>query len=251
MPTPIQRTRELVSKSGLTVEEFAAQALMDAGRLSAILSGERAPTSLDLAKVATAARVTVEWLLGDDYRQHLAEALIARIRESVVPDSPFGHLGSARIFGATEHDLADAVLAVRDEEIEKLRAQTAYEERWTTTVIEQRDSLEVRLDRFAYAVAPVEVIGEHSSANDPWQNALDLLTPAVEVNRLREEAAYAVEALNGAENRRQMWRERAEKAEAAIARVRTATARPLMHGPNGRHVIPLDLLTDALEGRDS
>jgi hypothetical protein len=30
-------------------------------------------------------------------------------------------------------------------------------------------------DRLAYSIAPVDVIGEHSNLNDPWQNAIDHL----------------------------------------------------------------------------
>lgn len=54
-------------------------------------------------------------------------------------------------------------------------------------VIDERDSREALLDRFAAAVAPEEVIGEHSSGNCPWENALDLITPAAEVDALRQE----------------------------------------------------------------
>jgi hypothetical protein len=58
-------------------------------------------------------------------------------------------------------------------------------------LIGERDALEDLLDRFAAAVAPVAVIGEHSSGNDPWANALDMVTPAAEVERLRKELAAA------------------------------------------------------------
>lgn len=42
------------------------------------------------------------------------------------------------------------------------------------TLIE-RDGYHELLDQFAYSIAPMEVIGEHSSGNCPWRNALDLL----------------------------------------------------------------------------
>jgi hypothetical protein len=41
--------------------------------------------------------------------------------------------------------------------------------------IQQRDDAEDWADRLAYAIAPMDVIGEHSTANSPWQNALDYL----------------------------------------------------------------------------
>jgi hypothetical protein len=41
--------------------------------------------------------------------------------------------------------------------------------------ITTRDHYHELLDQFAYAVAPQDVIGEHSSGNCPWQNALEIL----------------------------------------------------------------------------
>ena len=38
----------------------------------------------------------------------------------------------------------------------------------------ERDALEGVADSLAYAIAPVEVIGEHSSSNNPWANALEI-----------------------------------------------------------------------------
>lgn len=40
-------------------------------------------------------------------------------------------------------------------------------------LINERDSLERTADRLASAIAPESVLGEHSSGNDPWENALD------------------------------------------------------------------------------
>lgn len=41
--------------------------------------------------------------------------------------------------------------------------------------ISTRDRYHDLLDRFAYAVAPQSEIGEHTSMNDPWANALEIL----------------------------------------------------------------------------
>lgn len=68
--------------------------------------------------------------------------------------------------------------------IDRLKADR---ERDVLELIDERDNLEKLLDRFADAVAPIEVIGEHSSGNDPWINALDLVTPAAKVDHLRVE----------------------------------------------------------------
>lgn len=48
-------------------------------------------------------------------------------------------------------------------------------ERDVTEALRERDEAQEWADRLAYAVAPVEVIGEHSNLNSPWQNALDVL----------------------------------------------------------------------------
>ncbi|PWK81663.1 hypothetical protein C8D88_11674 [Lentzea atacamensis] len=51
-------------------------------------------------------------------------------------------------------------------------------------LIDERDSAEEWADKLAYAIAPVEVIGEHSNANNPWANALEFLEsqPALELD---------------------------------------------------------------------
>ena len=48
-------------------------------------------------------------------------------------------------------------------------------EREILELIAERDLAEEAADRLAYAIAPVEVIGEHSNCNDPWANALEVL----------------------------------------------------------------------------
>ncbi|MFI7448153.1 hypothetical protein ACIBQX_11700 [Nonomuraea sp. NPDC049714] len=78
-------------------------------------------------------------------------------------------------------------------ENKRLRLDAEREEQATGNLIDERDNFHALLDRFAAAVAPIEVIGEHSSGNDPWVNALDMVTPAAEVDRLKA----AVELLGG------------------------------------------------------
>ena len=60
--------------------------------------------------------------------------------------------------------------------IEALQAKLDRSEASALDTVDERDRLENLLNKFAYAVAPVSVIGEHSSANDPWANALEILT---------------------------------------------------------------------------
>jgi hypothetical protein len=83
-------------------------------------------------------------------------------------------------------------------EIRRLRAElaTAHEQAARTDrqfdqVLRERDDLHDIADKLAYAVAPEEIIGEHSSMNDPWENALDLITPMAEVDKLRVQIATA------------------------------------------------------------
>ncbi|MFJ5984263.1 hypothetical protein [Lentzea sp. NPDC092896] len=59
--------------------------------------------------------------------------------------------------------------------LEKQQAVMAKLDRDIDDELGYRDSMEEWADKLAYAVAPVEVIGEHSNANNPWQNALEIL----------------------------------------------------------------------------
>lgn len=62
--------------------------------------------------------------------------------------------------------------------------------------IDQRDQAEAAADALAYEIASQDVIGEHSSANDPWRNASEQLqierdahtTQLAERSRQRDEA---------------------------------------------------------------
>lgn len=71
-------------------------------------------------------------------------------------------------------------------QIEDLKAKS---ERDLDQVMRERDEYHEVADKLANAVAPIEVIGEHSSMNCPWENAYELITPMVEVDQLRAELA--------------------------------------------------------------
>lgn len=84
----------------------------------------------------------------------------------------------------------DQLEAERDELRIKLAAAEKHArelDRALGETIDDRDRTEEAADKLAYAVAPIEVIGEHSSMNCPWENALDLITPMAEVDKLRDE----------------------------------------------------------------
>jgi len=46
-------------------------------------------------------------------------------------------------------------------------------EREVTALIDERDNAQAWADKLAAALAPDDVLGEHSSMNDPWANALE------------------------------------------------------------------------------
>lgn len=73
-PTVEDRVRNLIERSGQTQEAFGASVGMDATKLSKALNGKRRFSSLELARIAEAGNVTVDWLLTGD-----AGAVAARV----------------------------------------------------------------------------------------------------------------------------------------------------------------------------
>lgn len=59
-------------------------------------------------------------------------------------------------------------------EIDRLRESLAKEERDQGQLIDERDQAQKAADDLAYAIAPIEVIGEHSGGNCPWTNAYEI-----------------------------------------------------------------------------
>lgn len=56
-------------------------------------------------------------------------------------------------------------------EIDELRSLLMAEQIAHDHTLDQRDRAEAAADSLAYTIAPIELIGEHSSGNDPWENA--------------------------------------------------------------------------------
>lgn len=92
----------------------------------------------------------------------------------------------------TEKALHEIALGLKAE-VDRLRAALAKEERLHGDTIDDRDRAQDAADKLAYTVAPEGVIGEHTADNCPWTNALDLITPKAEVDRLRARQLTASE----------------------------------------------------------
>ena len=65
--------------------------------------------------------------------------------------------------------------AAKDAEITRLKLENAKDARAHLGTIDERDAAQEAADELAYAIAPLEVIGEHSNLNDPWRNAVEAL----------------------------------------------------------------------------
>lgn len=123
----------------------------------------------------------------------------------------------------------DALLA----EVHRLRARLADEERQHGQTIDDRDHFHDMADKLAYAVAPEEVIGEHSSMNCPWENALDLITPMPEVEKLREDLERQTAlAEQGARANRELSRLRDELAATRTKALATEADEIVLHCPD-------------------
>ncbi|WP_295697244.1 XRE family transcriptional regulator [Lapillicoccus sp.] len=75
MSTPVDRVRLVIAQSGQSQGEFAVGVGLDATKMSKSLAGSRRFSSLDLARIAEHAGVTVDWLLTGE---ETAVALAAR-----------------------------------------------------------------------------------------------------------------------------------------------------------------------------
>jgi hypothetical protein len=95
-------------------------------------------------------------------------------------------------------------------EVARLREELRRERDAHYATIGERDGAQEAADALAYAIAPIEVIGEHSNMNDPWANALEALDA--------ERAQHAM-ALGRMQVSFSAEEQRALKAEAEVARL--------------------------------
>ncbi len=111
-------------------------------------------------------------------RDRIARALIERIKQSLLIDDPFSPGMVGQPFAATEYDLADAVLAVRDDELTDLR-----EERDAARLVSKGRTMEQydhksELERLRAAVARVRALAEEWASYAPAGQG-GLITPDV------------------------------------------------------------------------
>lgn len=112
----------------------------------------------------------------DDLRHRYAEALIACIKQGIVIPGP---PGDWHAFGPSEYDLADSVLAVRDTELEQLRAAIhTYENTitWFTTchgcakTLDSSYAETVRAEKAEAALVHAKALHSRDDSNPhgPW-----------------------------------------------------------------------------------
>ncbi len=111
---------------------------------------------------------------------------------------------------ALRKDLADAVrdrqlLAAEGDKMQKriaeLEKRLAEEEVSHEATIRQRDFSERWADKLASGVGDIEVIGEHSNLNNPWETAYGLMRSLAEFNAVeaeRDRMAKEIERLRAA-----------------------------------------------------
>lgn len=82
------------------------------------------------------------------------------------PDQVVADAVLAAGFRRSEVPEPSETVAALERQIQKLDADLGQE-------IDRREELHDIADRLSWAIAPVSEIGEHSSANDPWENAIE------------------------------------------------------------------------------
>lgn len=163
------------------------------------------------AEKAMPARERIYWTLHATMTHAEAEALLAEVEQ----ESPKLDRARAELDEVQRRYTLDTA---------ELKKRVAEMDRELGEVIDERDRMHDVADKLAYAVAPIEVIGEHSSENDPWENALDHVTPAAEVDRLREELADQKRTTDYFAQQSTRRLDRAQKAEGERARFKVAWA---------------------------
>lgn len=151
---------------------------------------------------------------------------------------------------------ARVVLAVfeeaHDTEVEELKRQIAKLDADLSREVVRVEELHNIADRLSWAIAPVEIIGEHSSANDPWENAIEYAEAHAPTEDEREAlntlywkhpdghttglSSDAIDALVAAGFRRTVQGRPTERIDQAIAYIRASwlgNGEPTRNSPAG------------------
>lgn len=122
-------------------------------------------------------------------------------------------------------------------EVHRLQAALAKEELLHGDTIDGRDRAQDAADKLAYAVASEDVIGEHTADNSPWANALDLIAPKTDVDRLRDRVAELEVGLNDLAALVSQWYGRSTTVEATLDRGRRIASRLAAHAVGFQDVL--------------
>jgi hypothetical protein len=123
--------------------------------------------------------------MSDDVRQ-----VIERMRK--LADQRAAEAGNDPCPPEAECDDCDTVRALREGAslLESLATQLAREEACHGTTIDERDRAQDAADELAnrivaltVGVDEVEAIGEHTSANNPWQRAIELADESIDAQK--------------------------------------------------------------------
>lgn len=94
-----------------------------------------------------------------------AEVRLAQYREQATWSNATHGSGAEKAL----HEIASELQA----EVQRLRKEHRGCDRSLDEVMRERDYAQDMADKLAAAIAPEDVLGEHSDGNFPWQNALD------------------------------------------------------------------------------
>jgi hypothetical protein len=154
-------------------------------------SGERpaSPTELLKAQLASSQKDVVR--LKTEVDRLTVPVVDSELRDRVL-DVIIEATSGSRI---AWRNVADSVMSVVAPVLAANAAKLAESLRNEEALIKDRDRTERWADRLAYAIAPQSEIGEHSSANNPWANALEVVATRQQYAEERDRAQASARKL--------------------------------------------------------
>lgn len=151
-----EAARAILASEGIGPEEDGTywgeatwpNAVKDARTAFAVFERAHTPTDDEREALERVLLTSFDYADIDPSVRELSDAILAAgFRRSVVPE-PSAEVDELR------------------EQIEKLEADLGQQ-------IDRTEELHNIADRLSWAIAPMSEVGEHSSANDPWENAIE------------------------------------------------------------------------------